>query len=609
MAHLSFIMRISLCVKKLLIIIFISFACPYFLYAQANEHIVILWDVTGSLLSSKGQIDSYSGEKLPAVKTGNGMWVDLKTAVIDCIQFTDSDPGNKITVVTFNQNIRDIFTRRATEVGKKELVNIVENYSYVSHKWTNIVEPVKKFYSLLDNRMVNYMFLFTDGDNDDPSTISKFIPTLTSWESNTSSCDAYGFYVLVHPDAATSAIKSAVQSQDNFWIVSDSKVRIKICTLPSLLKYNIRDEKGPKTIYMSGKYDNAEGDVNFVSNDPYYEVFCTNQDIKDGRLDIEVKPKVGVTPPSNHTVCLSPVISNADQYTFVGPNVINLEVSNLPERNLDLIVENNKFGKASYYDSFLWVPENTTSVISKVNVNFSSQASVEGSSATMMVYFMDDKGENRISPSKLGLTLLINGEVTESVKLTPDISEIVIEVTGDAETSDGQYYGRIQMIPSNLDNCTINSEVSDLKWKFDFDQKCNPLKLTLTIVLIVLLSLIILWVIVFKPIFYPRFGSIIKTFNVPGMAPLIIKFKGARMVVVSATPQKKQSGWNRIWTGKILYKLHPTFTIPMTFVPGRGKKILVRTQSGTYQISPNPMPIIGSATIDNLKSNIRITIN
>jgi hypothetical protein len=81
------------------------------------------------------------------------------------------------------------------------------------------------------------------------------------------------------------------------------------------------------------------------------------------------------------------------------------------------------------------------------------------------------------------------------------------------------------------------------------------------------------------------------------------------MVVVSATPQKKQSGWNRIWTGKIIYKLHPAFITPMIFVPGRGKKILVRTQSGAYQISPNPMPGIGAAVITDVRKNLKINVN
>lgn len=595
-------------ILRLLVAFVATLWCSVNVFAQTGEQIVILWDVTGSLLSPKPS-KGLGGNNLPAYSAGNGMWVDLQKAVIDCIQFTESDPGNEITVVTFHDYVRDVFTRKATEAGKADLVNIVENYPYVGHSYTNIVDPLNKFYSLLNKNRINYMFLFTDGDHDQPQTRPQFIPTLDSWENKTRAYDAYGFYVLVHSNAATDEIRKSVESQDNFWIVSDAKVRIKICTLPATVKYNVRDDKGVKTITMSGKYANADGDITLTSNDQYYDVICTGTDIKDGKLDFEVKPKAGACPPTNHTVTLTPVLSGSDQYTFVGPNLINLQVSNVPERSLEVTLESNKLGKASYSESFIFVPEKSTPLRSVVKVDFSDQAKVEGSSATMAVYFMDKKGENRVSPSKLGLTLLINGVECESVKLTPDMSEVIVEVVGQPDTKDGMYYGRIQLTPYQLDNCTINNSEEVFKWKFDFDKKLNPLKLALIILLIILVSVFLLWMIVLKSIFYPRFGSIMKSFNIPSMAPLIIKFKGARKVVVSAMPVKKQSGWNRFWTGKIIYKIHPAFVTPIEFVPARGRKVLVRTQSGAYRVMPNPMPGIGAATIIDVKKNLNINVN
>lgn len=595
-------------ILRLLVAVIAALWCSVNVFAQTGEHVVILWDVTGSLLSPKPS-KGLGGNPLPAYSKGNGMWVDLQKAVIDCIQFTDTDPGNEITVVTFHDNIRDVFTRKATDAGKDELVDIVKNYAYVSHNYTNIVDPLNKFYSLLNRNKINYMFLFTDGDNDHPGTRPRFIPTLNSWENKTGAYDAYGFYVLVHPDAATPEIKASVESQENFWIVSDAKVRIKICTLPSSLKYNVRDDKGPKTISMSGKYASAAGDVTLTSNDQYYDVICTGTDIKDGKLSFEVKPKAGACPPTNHTVSLRPVLSGADQYTFVGPNQINLQVSNVPERSLEVTVENNKLGKASYYDAFLFVPAKSTPLRSVFKVDFSEQAKVEGSSATMAVYLVDRKGENRVSPSKLGLSLLINGVESESIILTPDMSEVVIEIVGQPDTKDGIYYGRIQLTPSRLDNCTINNSEDIFKWKFDFDQKLNPLMLALLILLVIFVTVSVFFKFVFYPLRYPRFGSIQKSFNIPGMAPLIVKFKGARGVVVSAMPVKKQSGWNRFWTGKVIYKIHPAFVTPIEFLPSRGKRVLVKTQAGAYRVNPNPMPGIGAATIIDVKKNLKINVN
>ena len=56
-------------------------------------------------------------------------------------------------------------------------------------------------------------------------------------------------------------------------------------------------------------------------------------------------------------------------------------------------------------------------------------------------------------------------------------------------------------------------------------------------------------------------------------------------------------------------KVHPAFQTSITFVPGRGKKILIKTQSGTYRVDPNPMPSIGSAVITDIKNNRKISVN
>lgn len=580
-------------------------------FAQSGEHIVILWDVTGSLLPQKSGQKDLDGSPIPTYSLGNAMWKPLKTAVIDCIEYAEEDPGNEITIVTFNDNIRDVFSQKASAEGKQLLVDFVRNYKYQGHKYTNIVEPITKFYNLLGRDRINYMFLFTDGDNDHPSTKELLIPTLNSWKDKTLGRNAFGFYVLVHPDADKPAIRQSVESQDNFWIVNDAKVRIKICSFPSSIKYNVRDEKGPKTIGIKGKYAGANGNVHLVTNDEYYSVICSDIEIKDGKLNIEVTPKNGVTPPSNHTVVLRPQLSGADPYTFVGPQEISLVVTNLPERNLNVTIEDSHLGKASYHGPFLFSKESSKPVSSDIRIDFSNQAKIENSSAIMKVYLVDKKSENPVSPVSQHLSICVNGDElkSDSVKLTPDMSNVILTVTGQPDTKNGSYYGRIELVPSNLDNYAINGTQDVFKWRVSFSQRWNPLKLALAWLVGLLLAAFLFWMLFLKPIFYPRFGSIQKTFNVPGMAPLIVKFKGARMVVVAASHQKKQSGWNRFWTGKILYKTHPAFVSPITFKPSRGRRVLARVQAGTYQVMPNPMPGVGAATIIDIKRNLKINVN
>ena len=580
-------------------------------FAQTEEQIVILWDVTGSLLPQTDGNKDLDGSIIPSYAQGNGMWRPLKEAIIDCIEYAEEDPGNEITIITFNDAIRDVYTQKATSTGKQSLIEYVKKYKYQSHKFTNIVDPVNRFYSLLKKDKINYMFLFTDGDNDDPATKERLIPTLDMWKNKTNDHNAYGFYVLVHPNANKPEIRQSVEAQQNFWMVKDAKVRIKICSFPSSIKYNIRDDKGSKPISLRGKYAGAIGEVQLVAQDEFYDIVCSDLAISNGKLYFEVKTKNGTNPPLSHTLKLTPKLSNADPYTFVGPQEINLTVSNLPERSLNLTIEDNNLGKASYYDSFFLSKEKSTPITTDIIVDFSEQAKIENSSAVLKVYLVDKKGDKKISPISQHLSITLNGEKYNGdyFKLTPDLSNVTLTISGDKETKSDTYYGRIEIIPDKLDNFSINDTQDVFKWKFHFKQKCNPLKLALFWLVCTLVAAFLVWMIFLKPIFHPKFRSIQKSFNIPGMAPLIVKFKGARMVVVAASHQKKQSAWNRFWTGKILYVTHPAFVSPIIFRPRKGRQILARVQPGTYQVMPNPMPGVGAATIIDIQKNLKINVN
>ena len=588
---------------------FLAFFISMSSIAQYSEHVVILWDVTGSLLpQDKGEKD-LNGKPLTPYSNGNGMWCDLKKAVIDCVEYVEEDPSNYITIVTFHDHIRDIYTRNATSGGKADLVNFVFNYSYQGHKFTNIVEPVKKFYSLLNHNRINYMFLFTDGDNDAPTTKPHFIPTLDSWTQITKGFNAYGFYVLVHPNANKPSIRNSVESQENFWIVPDAKVRIKICSLPPSIKYNIRDEKGPKLVHMGGKFVGAKGLIKLTAKDPYYDIICDKTPLENGKIQFGIHPKAGLTPPVNHTVILTPTTENTDQYTFVGPSSIHLDVSNIPERSLNLTIDDNDFGETLQYEPFAGLTKESVPAGTNIKVHFSDQAKVENSSAVMKVYFVDKEGNQTLSASSQNLKLYINGEERDQYLLTPKAQDVTITILGEENTKGGTYYGRIELLPSSLDNCNVNGVSEVFKWRFEYTHKWHPLKVALTWLLILLTAAFLLWMLVLKRMFYPTFGGIQKTLSIPEHAPLVIKFKGARKVIIHSRQIKKQSAWNRFWTGKILYKLHPVFDTPLILQPSSRHRILAKSSSGAYNITPNPIPGIGAATIKETKKNLNISVN
>lgn len=141
-----------------------------------------------------------------------------------------------------------------------------------------------------------------------------------------------------------------------------------------------------------------------------------------------------------------------------------------------------------------------------------------------------------------------------------------------------------------------------------FKHHLNPLFVWVSWIAIAFAIISLLWFLIFRRMFYPQFSSCQKTFFIPNQPPLIVKLTGSRMAIVSSEP-KKQVFWDALIKGPVVYKTHPFFVSPITMRPVSGRKILIKADNSTYRVSPNPIPSVGSASIDNISLNMHITIN
>lgn len=270
------------------------------------------------------------------------------------------------------------------------------------------------------------------------------------------------------------------------------------------------------------------------------------------------------------------------------------------------------FGDVKYHPSFLWVDAEMTPVKKVFEFDFSQDAK-DDKSTFAEFQFVDNNGKP-IATSEM--QVFMDGHQLQDNKFVvkSNVTSKELEFTFSPEIKEGKHQGFLKLTNHQLDRLDSQplyngQKVDAFQWTLNYDKRMNPLAKVLMWIGIAILAMLVIWFIIFRPIFYPRFGSIQKTFIAPGMAPLIVRFKGARMVVVAASHPKKQSGWNRFWTGKILYKTYPAFDAPVVFKPSRGRRVLAKVQAGTYQVMPNPMPGIGSATIIDIKKNLKINVN
>ena len=272
-------------------------------------------------------------------------------------------------------------------------------------------------------------------------------------------------------------------------------------------------------------------------------------------------------------------------------------------------------GEVRYHPSFLWSDEEIIPVTKTIDFDFSQDAK-DDESTFAEFQFVDNEGKP-ISTNEM--QVFIDGKqlADNKFKVKSNVSSMELLFQFTPAAAAGKHQGYLKLIGHRLERIdsqqlTAGQKVDVFQWTLNYDKRMNPLAKVLMWIGIVILAMLALWFVVFQRIFFPRFGSIQKTFTIPGMAPLIIKakeFKGARMVVVAASHSKKQSGWERLWKGRIVYKTHPAFTDPITFKPSRGHRVLARCQAGTYQVVPNPMPGIGASTITDIKKNVKINVN
>lgn len=270
--------------------------------------------------------------------------------------------------------------------------------------------------------------------------------------------------------------------------------------------------------------------------------------------------------------------------------------------------ESISFGTVEYYPGFLWSDPNLTPVTKTFDFDFSPDAKSEASFAEFQFVDNDDKP---ISTSIM--QVIIDGkEITNNrFKISSDVTskEITFKFSPDAESR--KYQGYLKLVDHTLDRIDsqplqAGQQINAFQWTLVYEKEMNPLAKLFMWILFIIASSLAIWFAIMRSIVYPRFKSIKKGFYFKNYQPITINFKGSRLVVLD-NKVHKQSYWDRIFKGKILYKQHPAFHTPIFFLP-RKNGVLVKTDFTKYKVSVNPIPRIGTSEITDIINNHKITI-
>ena len=250
------------------------------------------------------------------------------------------------------------------------------------------------------------------------------------------------------------------------------------------------------------------------------------------------------------------------------------------------------FGTIEYYPSFLWKDAKMTSVTRTMDCDFSVDAQNDPS-AFAEFQFVDNNG-NPITD----MEVKVDGVKAENniFRVSSNTKSVDLEFTFSPRAESGKHQGYLKLINHNLDRLdsqqlSAGQEADAFQWTLYFNKSMNPLAFVLLCILTTLLAAILIWRLIIRQIVYCQFRAINKMLMIPNQAPINIRFKGARKVVIDSS-RHKQSLWNRFWTGKIIYIANPTITAPITLSPtSRGRRILFISNTSHYRCSTNPIDI------------------
>lgn len=268
----------------------------------------------------------------------NGIWDsvrdNLKKAIDNVV-----DETTELIVIPFADNTSTNPTLKpmreyATAAGKKKLKSQIDGLPMNKSTMTYHYIPLSDFYSnRVDNNRVTYMFLMTDGQDEDKqqTALKQLLP---QWGAKYGDRNVYGFYVMLDKKATNPAIDNVVESQDHLWKVETADVNINLVRLQSKAIFNAKNDK----YFDLPIYGDASGksfSASFPTNCPYK---VKNTEKKSNVLRIWVDAQSGQKLPISFDYPLAVKMTGGGNYDFLVTEKVSVKCEFKPERSLKITV-------------------------------------------------------------------------------------------------------------------------------------------------------------------------------------------------------------------------------------------------------------------------------
>ena len=528
-------------------------------YAQRQRNYVYIFDCTASM------------------DKDNHIWQPAKDFLKNDLKQLDDNAS--VTVVLFHQDTATPIRFKAKDLDWGSLEKRCDQLIKES-KYTGICNAWDKGLQFIDSTRNNYFYLFTDGKENvvKPNGTDAVCQRIKEWCTKTSKND-YAFFVALPSDALLNSpeikkIQQAVEVCERVYFVSD-----RIAPFGSFDKTTFnQNSHSPRDIEV-GFSDYGSFNAKVECRDLNYTINLKNGKVESGKAVFEVKQKK--EPSSNYQVHFKVIADSHDMHICNPDMFIDIDTRNF--RNLDFAQPNGTdgeydAGEAETYSDFLFFSgKESNKLIVDLGAKYNDQAQKESCSINMNIKTPD------------GCKLVYNDKpVTSSFVINSSDDKSILTIEIPHELSEGDFYLDLKGQSADLE--TINSEeVKTYSSKIHFaHNKCwHPVKTFLFWLSLIIAALLILWFAVLKWVFYPRIRLSRLELKCDELSYYENKrINSARKVIIG--PKKiKQSGLNKLFTGKIVSIANPqVWPYEWEIYPkGRAKSARIHLH-GKYHITP-----------------------
>lgn len=555
--------------------------------AQRERNYIYLLDCTKSMKGFKGSPN---------------IWEPTKSYLKKELEKHTS--GTTLHVIPFQGIVHPSFDFDAANFDSKkwkEIENKIDVY-VEDITGTNICDSWDATDKYIDKHKDNYIILLTDG-KDNVKGMAAVAKKLSEWCGKYQ--NTYAFYVQLTQAAVDPGVAKVIDICDNEFIVDPSeKIRDfggidkGLIVYANTLKLNKIHKIGFSSV---GSYK-AKAEC----NDPYFSVKVVGNMIKEGVVPIQIIAK----QPLSQINAALPEIYNftfdvqSNEVNIINP-MVKVQMTNKPERNLEILSEETDMGKATWYDGFLfWGASDPDTLSVDLKTVFNDEARKDGSAAEFLV--VDPDGDRDFQ-------LLYNGQPLTNCKITlrsNGNTASILSIVFNPSAKEGKRYLEIKATAKQeLDN--INDQPVEqykLSLRSKYVVNWNPLKTILMWLGILILTALILWFLLVKHFIYPTIK--IKTIQINDPYFSKVNVKGKRRVVFT-NKKMEQSLLSRIFTGEILYKRHNIWTSPLAFEAGAKKKTLrvMRTKDYAFDSYTSMLKAPNDYVVENTNDNTKIKIS